>query len=166
MSLHTITEGPKTPAPPENVIGTHHYDRMAQPAEFAAAAPSVELSLLEARTRLTHLVRVAATTGQSFVIIDRGEPAAVLMPPVKPQRGPGRDQEADDRAQAVAAGWQRRIEQIRAALISQHSAELSVARTALAEAWTLIDHIYPRGANPGVDRLRTSHDGLMPHPTT
>jgi prevent-host-death family protein len=126
---------------------------MAAPAEPRhRTSQPIELPLLEARTRFVHLVRVTATTGQSFVITDRGQPAATLMPAKLPV-----DEEPDDRARAAAQGWQRRIEQVRATLISQHTAELKVAHAALAEVWTLLDRTHPNGADPDVDRLRAAH---------
>lgn len=67
----------------EIVVGDRHHDGMA-PAKRASPDQPIELSLPEVRTRLVHLVRVTAATGQSFVIIDRGQPAAALVPAKAP----------------------------------------------------------------------------------
>ncbi|XVU29602.1 type II toxin-antitoxin system prevent-host-death family antitoxin [Actinoplanes sp. CA-054009] len=71
-------------------------------------------------------------------------------------------QQADpQRAQAVAAGWARRLEQVRASQQRRHAAEMASLSQALAEAWRVIDHLRPRGADAGIDRLRTEHRDFL-----
>ncbi|MEV4347253.1 type II toxin-antitoxin system prevent-host-death family antitoxin [Actinoplanes sp. NPDC049596] len=74
-----------------------------------------------------------------------------------------RQQSDPDRSQAVAAGWARRLEQVRATQQRQHAAEMASLARALADAWRVIDHLSPRGADPGIDRLRTEHHDFLPH---
>jgi prevent-host-death family protein len=77
--------------------------------------------------------------------------------PVQAQPGPGDSQ----RAQAVAAGWARRLEQVRATQQRQHATEMASLAQALAEAWRVINHLRPNGTDPGIDRLRTEHRELL-----
>ncbi|SNY68595.1 type II toxin-antitoxin system Phd/YefM family antitoxin [Paractinoplanes atraurantiacus] len=73
-----------------------------------------------------------------------------------------RQQSDPDRAQAVAAGWARRLEEVRAAQQRRHAAEMAALAQALADAWRVIDHLRPRGADTGIDRLRTEHHDFLP----
>ncbi|MFF5078498.1 hypothetical protein ACFY36_15715 [Actinoplanes sp. NPDC000266] len=72
-----------------------------------------------------------------------------------------RQQSDPDRAQAVAAGWARRLEEVRATQQRRHAAEMASVSQALAEAWRVIDHLRPRGADAGIDRLRTEHRDFL-----
>lgn len=60
-----------------------------------------EIGLFEAKTRLSELVR-QVQTGESFIITQRGKPAAELAPVRNPQRrGPKRVAEAIRRIRAM-----------------------------------------------------------------
>jgi prevent-host-death family protein len=90
----------------------HELDRIDQVGQNAAMT---QVDTLEAKTRLSELVKIAQT-GEEVVIANRGEPVARLVPVRKRDRGKGRLGEAN----AVVA-W------LRANPIPQH------ARRAAAE---------------------------------
>src|SRR3982751_3847422 len=104
-------------------------------ADPAAPLPRrrIELPLLEVRTRLTPIVRLTPVTGQVTAITDRGRPVAAIAP--------GGAAHGDDQprsaagAEAAAAGWMRRIEQVRAAVRRQHAMRTAELEHALSDVW-------------------------------
>ncbi|WP_083448790.1 type II toxin-antitoxin system Phd/YefM family antitoxin [Actinoplanes rectilineatus] len=126
-------------------------------AEPAVPLPSrrIELPLLEARTRLTQIVRLTPITGQVTVITDRGQPVAAIVPievACSEARTP-----STARSETAAAGWMRRIEQVREAVRRQHAARITELEHALTNAWVLLDRLRPRGSDRAVDELRIAH---------
>ncbi|GLY99855.1 hypothetical protein [Actinoplanes sp. NBRC 103695] len=126
-------------------------------AETAVPLPRrpIELPILEARTRFTQLVRMASLASQVTVITDQGRPAAAIVPPDavlsdEPSTLP------KARTEHAAAGWLRRIEQVRVAVRRQHATRISELEQALTEAWGVIDHVAPRGSDRVADELRVA----------
>lgn len=111
--------------------------------------------MLEARNRFTQLVRLASLTGQVTVVTDQGRRVAAIVPA---------DAALSDESSTVtrahteqaAAGWMRRIEQVREAVRRQHATRISELEHALTDAWGVIDRISPRGSDPAADELRVA----------
>jgi antitoxin (DNA-binding transcriptional repressor) of toxin-antitoxin stability system len=133
----------------ESVIGGRHHLGMAQPD----VRPQLELSLIEARTRFVQIVRAASLVGQRTVVMDGGRPVAVLAPIDSLSRRDDHEQGNTAGPGAAAAGWIRRIEQVRADAHRQH-ADL---QRALSQVWRLLDEVKPRGTDEAVDALRSAH---------
>ncbi len=108
--------------------------------------PRLELSLPEARTRFVQLVRLAKLTRQHTVVTEGGSPLAAIVPVDAPS---GRDTGAS----AVAAGWIRRIETLRAEFQRRHG----VLEQALEQVWQELDKVHPPGSDSAVDALRLAH---------
>jgi prevent-host-death family protein len=140
-----------------------HYDVMAEPAAPLPPQPSVELSLIEARTRLTQIVRRTPVTGQVTVITDRGRPVAAIVP-VDAVQSAAHSRSAAARIDAAAAGWMRRIEQVRVAMRRQHATRTARLEHALAEVWSVLDRLRPHGCDRAVDELRIAHRDVLSEP--
>jgi antitoxin (DNA-binding transcriptional repressor) of toxin-antitoxin stability system len=118
--------------------------------------PRIELPLLEVRTRLIPIVRLTPVTGQVTVITDRGCPVAAIVPadavrvdePVTAPR---------EHTENAAAGWMRRIEQVREAVRRQHAMRISELEHALSDAWAVLDRVAPLGSDRAADELRIAH---------
>ena len=132
---------------------------MAEPA-VPLPRRRVELPLLEARTRLTQIVRLTPVTGQVTVITDRGRPVAAIVPmaavpsdePAPPAAG---------RSESTAAGWMRRIEQVREAVRRQHVQRTTELERALTNVWAVLDRLRPPGSDRAVDELRIAHRDVL-----
>jgi antitoxin (DNA-binding transcriptional repressor) of toxin-antitoxin stability system len=116
----------------------------------------IELSVNEARTRFLQLIRLTRVTNQETVVVDQGQPVAVIVSP---------DVLADRQREPVgtnlnAAGWLQRLETVRRNLHRQHDAHSAQLIQALDEAWNAIDSLRPPGADRRIDTLRTTHAPL------
>lgn len=136
-------------------------------AEPAAPMPRrrIELPLLEARTRLTQIVRLTPITGQVTVITDQGCPVAAIVP----ANAVLSDEAATTpraHSENAAAGWMRRIEQVREAVRRQHATRISELEHALADVWAVLDRVTPRGSDRAVDELRVAQRDVMAKPPT
>jgi antitoxin (DNA-binding transcriptional repressor) of toxin-antitoxin stability system len=126
---------------------------MAEPA-VPLQRRRIELPLLEARTRLTQIVRLTPVTGQITVITDRGQPVAAIVPITAV---PGRSENS-------AAGWMRRIEQVREAVRHQHAQRTTALEHALTTVWAVLDRLRPPGTDRSVDQLRVAHRDVLARP--
>ena len=132
---------------------------MAEPA-VPLPPRRIELPLLEARTRLTQIVRLTPVTGQVTVITDRGRPVAAIVPMAAvPSDEPAPP--AASRREDTAAGWMRRIEQVREAVRRQHAQRTTELEHALAGVWAVLDRLRPPGADRAVDELRIAHRDVL-----
>ncbi|WP_199515972.1 type II toxin-antitoxin system prevent-host-death family antitoxin [Nucisporomicrobium flavum] len=134
-------------------------------AEPAAPMPRrrIELSLLEARNRFTQLVRLASLTGQVAVITDQGRPVAAIVPATAvPSDEPAAAPRVD--TEHAAAGWMRRIEQVRDAVRRQHAARINELEQAVTDAWGVIDRVAPRGSDRAADELRVAQRDVLAKP--
>lgn len=104
---------------------------------------------MAARTRFVQLARLAGLTQQTTVITEDGRPLAAIVPigATPPER-----------ASPAAAGWIRRIDQLRAEFRRQHAG----LEQALEEAWRELDRARPPGADREVDALRAAHAHIRP----
>ncbi|GAA0525370.1 hypothetical protein GCM10010172_02270 [Paractinoplanes ferrugineus] len=118
----------------------------------AIGTPRNELAINEARIRLVQLVRLAQLTRQITVLIDRGRPAAAIVPV---DLLDARD-DAPDTTAASAAGWVRRLEKVRQDLRRQHAVHTAELRQALDEAWRVIDDLRPPGTDRRIDEQRAA----------
>lgn len=127
----------------------------------APAAPipsrSLELSLLEARTRFVQLIRLAGLTRQATTITDTGRPIAAIVP-IEVLRAI-EVQARDDslRPSEATAGWMRRIEQVRDDVRRQHADRIRNLEQALEQAWQAIDSLRGPGSDADIDALRVLH---------
>src|SRR3982751_4158740 len=134
-------------------------------ADPAAPLPRrrIELPMLEVRTRLTQIARLTPVTGQITVITDRGRPVAAIVPadavlsdaPAMPQR---------THPENAAAGWMRRIEQVREAVRRQHAMRISELEHALTDVWAVLDRLRPQGSDRTADELRIAHREVLAKP--
>ena len=131
---------------------------MAEPAT-PLPHPRLELSLVEARTRFVQLARLAGLTNQTTVVTEEGRPLAAIVPigsAQPPQQAQPPQPAQPSRPNPAAAGWIRRIDQLRAELRRQH---VGLER-ALEEAWKELDRLRPPGADREIDALRAAHADL------
>jgi antitoxin (DNA-binding transcriptional repressor) of toxin-antitoxin stability system len=115
---------------------------MAEPAT-PLPHPCLELSLVEARTRFVQLARLAGLTGRTTVVTEDGRPLAAIVPV-----GAARP----ERPNPAAAGWIRRIDNLRAEFGRQHGG----LEQALEDAWRELDRARPPGVDRQVDALRAA----------
>jgi antitoxin (DNA-binding transcriptional repressor) of toxin-antitoxin stability system len=113
----------------------------------------IELPLLEVRTRLIQIVRLTPITSQVTVIADRGRPVAAIVP-VEAVRDDEPSPVPNTRTENAAAGWMRRIEQVRETVRRQHATRINELEHALTEAWDVLDRVAPRGSDRAADELR------------
>ncbi|MEV4708666.1 type II toxin-antitoxin system prevent-host-death family antitoxin [Actinoplanes sp. NPDC049316] len=139
---------------------------MAEPAVPMPRRRRIELPMLEARNRFMQLLRLASLTGQVTVVTDQGRPAAAIVPASavlsdEPSTAP------KTHTENAAAGWMRRIEQVREAVRRQHATRISELEHALTAAWDVIDRVAPRGTDRAADELRVAQRDVlsMPPPT-
>ena len=59
-----------------------------------------------------------------------------------------------------AAGWARRLENVRQQLRRQHAIETAELRQALEETWRIIDQLRPPAADQQIDAQRVAHAHL------
>jgi antitoxin (DNA-binding transcriptional repressor) of toxin-antitoxin stability system len=120
---------------------------MAEPAS-RIPHPRLEVPLLEAQTHFVQLARLASLSQQSTLVTDGGRPLAVIVP---------FDTAASSaRSDRSAAGWLRRIENLRAEFQRQHDA----VTDALDLAWRELDRLSPPGVDSRIDVLRLAHADL------
>jgi antitoxin (DNA-binding transcriptional repressor) of toxin-antitoxin stability system len=128
-----------------------------------APAPSgdrvLALAVREAQVRFSQLVGLAELTDQVTVVHRDGRPVAAVVP-AGAARSLAEARRSEVRAQASAAGWSRRLTDLRDQLTRRHAAERAALLRALAEAWDLLDRHSPPGADREVDRLRAAHRDL------
>ncbi|MEU7906354.1 hypothetical protein [Actinoplanes sp. NPDC049118] len=130
--------------------------------EPAAPPRRIELPLPEARTRLTQIVRLTPLSGQITVITDAGRPVAAIVPiTAVPSTTPAG---SAANSEAAAAGWIRRIEQVRTAARRQHAMRIATLERALADVWVVVDRLLPRGSDRAVDGLRIAHHEVLSTP--
>jgi prevent-host-death family protein len=135
---------------------------MAEPDE-PLPRRRIELPLLEARTRLTQIVRLTPVTGQVTVITDRGRPVAAIVP-IEAIHSDEPAPPTTARTQ-TAAGWTRRIEQVRETVRRQHAMRIAELEHALGDVWAVLDRLRPRGSDRTVDELRIAHRDVLINPT-
>ncbi|MEV8509725.1 type II toxin-antitoxin system prevent-host-death family antitoxin [Actinoplanes sp. NPDC051475] len=140
---------------------------MAEPAVPLPHRRRIELALIEARNRFTQLVRLASLAGQVTVITEQGRPVAAIVPAdaalsAEPLTAPRAHTEH------AAAGWMRRIEQVREAVRRQHSQQIIELEHALTDVWAVLDRVAPRGSDRAADELRVAQRDVLakPPPTT
>lgn len=138
----------------EIVIGTRHAGCMATPA--SRQGPNrIELPISEARMRFLQLLRQIPVTRQTVVVVDQGQPVLAMVPA---------HTVAAARHQAEgsssAAGWLRRLEEIREEMRRQHAAHATELLRALEQTWDIIDALRPPGADGTVDMLRATQAHL------
>jgi antitoxin (DNA-binding transcriptional repressor) of toxin-antitoxin stability system len=134
---------------------------MAEPA-VPAPRRRIELPLREARTRLTQIVRLTPVTGQVTVITDQGRPIAAIVP-IEAVRSEAPDS-STARTDVTAAGWMRRIEQVREAVRHQHAARITELEHALINVWAVLDRLRPQGSDRTLDELRITHRDVLGKP--
>ncbi|MGX6603125.1 hypothetical protein ACWKSP_13435 [Micromonosporaceae bacterium Da 78-11] len=128
-------------------------------AEAAVPLPRrrIELPVSEARLRFLQLVRLADVAKQITVLVDRGTPAAAIVPL---QVADAAFDPPAPMPEASAAGWIRRVETLREDLRRKHAARTDELQDALDESWQLIDALRPPGVDRGVDAVRAAHAQL------
>jgi antitoxin (DNA-binding transcriptional repressor) of toxin-antitoxin stability system len=134
---------------------------MASSVQAEADGPRA-VSLREARVRLSQLVALAELNDTVTLITRDGDarPIAAIVPEAA-ARSLAETRAARQRAEASAAGWERRLDRARADSAQRHRAELHMIRRALVEAWSALDrHVRP-GADPGLDALRVAHAEVL-----
>ena len=156
------TAGPVRALRARSVIAPRHCEPMAEPAT-PLPRRRIELPLLEARTRLTQIVRLTPVTAHLSVIPDRGRPVAKIVPA---DAGCGETPSPVPKARTdnAAAGWMRRIEQVREAVRRQHAMRISELEHALTDAWDVIDRVAPRASDRAADELRVAQRDVMSKP--
>ena len=146
----------------KSVIASGHYEPMAEPIK-PRPRRRIEMPLPEARTRLAQIVPLASVTGQVTVITDRGRPVAAIVPiNAVPSEQPALS--ATARSENAAAGWMRRIEQVRDAVRRQHAMRITGLERALIDVWAVIDRLLPQGSDTTVDELRIVHRDVLAMP--
>jgi antitoxin (DNA-binding transcriptional repressor) of toxin-antitoxin stability system len=145
----------------ELVIAPRHYERMAEPA--APPPRRIELPLSEVRARLPQIVRLTPVSRQVTVIMDRGRPVAAIVP-IDSAPGVDSTRPMATRAENAAAGWERRIEQVREAVRRQHAMRTVELEHALTEVWAALDRLRPPGLDRTVDELRIAHRDVVNAP--
>jgi prevent-host-death family protein len=136
---------------------------MALPAAPLPRRRSIELPMLEARNRFLPLVRSASLTGQVTVVTDQGRPAAAIVP-VDAMLGDEPPAAPKAHTEQAAAGWMRRIEQVKEAVRRQHATRISELEHALSDAWGVIDRVGPRGSDRAADELRVAQRDVLEKP--
>jgi antitoxin (DNA-binding transcriptional repressor) of toxin-antitoxin stability system len=136
---------------------------MAEPAVPLPRRRRIELPMPEARNRFTQLVRLASLTGQVTVLADQGRPVAVIAP-VAALLSDESSTATRAHTEQAAAGWMRRIEQVREAVRRQHATRISELEHALTDAWDVIDRIAPRGSDRAADELRVAQRDVLTKP--
>ena len=97
------------------------------------------------------------------VITDRGRPVAAIVPiNAVPSEQPALS--ATARSENAAAGWMRRIEQVRDAVRRQHAMRITGLERALIDVWAVIDRLLPQGSDTTVDELRIVHRDVLAMP--
>lgn len=124
--------------------------------ESAAPPHRIERSVTEARIQLAQLVRMISMTGEVVHIVDGGRLVAAI---VAEDTAQSRAEVAAVRARArtAAAGWERRVEQVRATVGRQQAARIRAREILLREAWLLLDDRFPPGADRAVDAARAAY---------
>lgn len=121
---------------------------------------ALALSLREAQVRLSQLVGLAELADQVTLIHRDGRPVAAVVPAAA-ARSRAQERAAGERARASAAGWARRLAELREQLGRRHRAELDALRRALGETWAALDRYGPPGTDRDLDRLRAAHRDLL-----
>jgi hypothetical protein len=127
---------------------------MATPAGYQDLN-RIELSVNEARMRFLQLLRQIPVAQQTVVIVDQGQPVLAMVPAHTvdvAQRQPT--------GSTSAAGWVRRLEQVRDEMRRQHAAHVNEVLQALGQAWEVIDTLSPPGADGNIDMLRVTQAHL------
>ena len=114
----------------------------------------LQMTLLEARSRFTPMVRLAALTHQVTIITDGGRPVAAIVPI---NLLPDDDAPETPAASNTATGWIRRLEQVR----MQSRRQRSELEQALIATWRELDRRQPSGTDRDLDALRISHANLI-----
>jgi antitoxin (DNA-binding transcriptional repressor) of toxin-antitoxin stability system len=139
----------------KTVVPTRHDAGMEQP-KTAASPRRIERSVTEARIQLAQLIRMISMTGEVVHIVDGGRPVAAIVADDTAQSraevAAGRD-----RTRAAAAGWEHRVEQVRATAGRQQAVRIRVLEQLLREAWRLLDDRHPPGTDRAVDGVRTAY---------
>ncbi len=133
------------------------------PALSGDARRTHTLSLREAQVRLSQLVGLAELTDQVTVIERDGRPVAAVVPAAA-ARNAEDARSADARMSASAAGWTRRLAELRDQLSRRHRAELTSVTTALGQAWAELDRLSPPGTDREIDQLRMAHRYVVTAP--
>ncbi|WP_026212166.1 hypothetical protein [Longispora albida] len=129
-----------------------------------------EVSLAEARTRFPQLVSFAELSGQTTLIWRDGRAIAAIVParqaqapqaPAPAPRAPVQPSPAPAPPAAAAAGWEKRLTQLRDQLHARHRAEMHDVLAALGQAWEELSRLSPPGTDRSVDRLRAAHQHLL-----
>jgi antitoxin (DNA-binding transcriptional repressor) of toxin-antitoxin stability system len=122
----------------------------------AVSSYGIERSVTEARIQLAQLIRMVSMTGEVVRIVDGGRSVAAI---VADDTAQSRAEAAAvrDRARTVAAGWEHRVEQVRATVGRQQATRIRVLGTLLSEAWRLLDDRFPQGVDRAVDAARAAY---------
>ena len=133
----------------------------AAPASTPPAGTRAALatSLREAQVRLSQLVGLAELTDQVTMIERDGRPVAAIVPAAA-ARTTADARRTADRSAAIAAGWNRRLVDLRDQLTAQHRADRAALSGALRAAWTELDRLSPPGTDRHLDALRAAHRQL------
>jgi len=124
--------------------------------EQTTVSGQIEVPIAEARSRFTQLIRMVSVTGQVVVVVDDGRSAAAIVPADTAQSR-AEAAAARDRARAAAAGWARRIEEVRGTVGRQQADRIRALERLLDEAWGLLDDRHPPGSDRAVDGARAAY---------
>jgi len=124
--------------------------------ESAAASRRIQRSITEARIQLAQLIRMVSLTGEVVHIVDGDRSVAAIVAD-DTARTRAEVTAATDRASATAAGWLRRIEEVRATVGRQQADRACVLEHLLREAWRLLDDHCPPGSDRAVDGARAAY---------
>jgi hypothetical protein len=106
--------------------------------------------------QLAQLIRMISMTGEVVHVVDGGRSVAAIVADDTAQSraevAAGRD-----RARAAAAGWENRVEQVRATVARQQAGRISALERLLSEAWRLLDDRSPPGTDRSVDAARAAY---------
>ncbi|RSM39595.1 hypothetical protein DMB66_58050 [Actinoplanes sp. ATCC 53533] len=99
---------------------------------------------------------MVAMTGEVVRIVDCGRAVAAI---VAEDTAQSRAElvAVRDRARTAAAGWEHRVEQVRATMGRQQAARIRALEQLLGEAWRLLGDRFPPGTDRSVDAARVAY---------
>lgn len=121
------------------------------------------MSITEARSRLAQLVQIVSLTGQIVQICNKGRTVAAIVAADTAQSR-AEAAAAQERTRAAAAGWARRIEDVRSTMGRQYDDRIRSLERLLSEAWALLDDRCPPGSDRAVDGARLAYRGTASPP--
>jgi hypothetical protein len=102
-----------------------------------------------------------ALTGEVVHIVDGGRSVAAIVAD-DTARSRTEATAAQGRARAAAAGWQRRIEEVRRTVGRQQDDRIRALEHLLNEVWGLLDDRCPAGIERAVDGARAAYREAVP----